>query len=386
MTEEQVIGENDEDQEPTEEEVEEEELGELAKTLDLGQTGMVRLYRRAPGGSKFYFTETIPAEVFSQDGIDGIKTKFGGGEYRLQFCRENKIVKSKSLFIDPRLKGQLDQPAQSADNHALTLAIEKISAKSSGDNNGLILGFMQMMQQNQKDMVAVISSALAANKPQGTSAADIGKMLMPFVPLLRDLVVRRSDPAGNLKETLHTIRTARDMMGGNGNVEERPEQPGLLERLLELAAPALMGMAAPSGLQQPQGAAIQSVAASPAPPAPAQIETQAPEETATIPSDPAMLRLIVIRTIRAQYPKLLKAAMRGTEPASYFDVIADEYEDSNPAVLATLVNILHEPGWCATLFGEESLPHKQWFEQLRQEFIDAYSEPIAKEPEEVEKK
>lgn len=395
-TEERVLDPEEIDPEPSHEEIEAQDIEELAASLDLGDSGAVKIFRKVKGDLKRpAYVETIPIESFKSEGLEGIKSKYGGGDYHIQFCQRGKVIRAQSVSIDARFKGTMDQAPQPAgDTPALTMLVEKLTAKeSSSGNTELLLGMMQMIQQSSENSLKVMTSAMQsvtaavqASQPKqqtGVSLADVGKVLIPLMPIFRDLIARRADPAGGWKEMISAMRSTQALIGnGKTDVEER-EQPGILERLLELAAPALLGASPPFG-SQAQGAAS-PVGASPEP-AQTQIAEDghdlsaapdAPASPPENPNDPIMLRMLVIRGIREQYPKLLKAAVKGSDAASYFEVIADEFEDTNPAALDVLVKILQEPNWCETLFGAKEIPQQAWFDALRHEFISAYvGEPV----------
>jgi len=61
-----------------------EKLAEVLGQLGESAGAKVLIYRRGPLDSDFAYVTQTPADSFLAGGIEDLKTKYGGGDYRLQ--------------------------------------------------------------------------------------------------------------------------------------------------------------------------------------------------------------------------------------------------------------------------------------------------------------
>lgn len=352
---------------------EEQAMESVIQSLDLGATGKVRIYLCLPN-KRPAWVNTIEIQSFDFDTcIDGLsKTYPMGGEFQLHFIRSNNQIARKVPMSVAANKSK--DPAQTPPQ----------PAQSAEPQQGMAEMFAMMLQASERhaqQMMTVVTTALQAKQVSAPAAvglqlADIAKLAAPLAPLLRDMFIRRTDPVADFRNMLGALKTVQTM----NPPAESGEGGGLMDKVLNLLGPALMQAAPPMALQQPApgpGNSPSAVGAGSTQPHPEPESTPAP---AVDPNDPDMFKFMLVRAVRSQLPKFIKAAERGTSAESYADVIADEYEDSNPGAIDTLLEILEKPDWCNVLFGREDVPHRPWFDELRASLLDAYKqEPETKE-------
>lgn len=355
--------EDTEKEDLTDEEMEAEatqaQIDQIVRNMD-GTGGTVAVYRKAPRGLTFDYTERMSIEDFTANGMEEIKRRYGGGTYRLRFAdQQSKYRGQATCSVDARVKGELDQPAAMApasDGRAVEALTSEISRQKS-DFGSIMLQMMQMQQQQAQQTLQILTAAMAQPKPQPMK--EIAGMLAPFIPLAVKLIEGRATDS-SLK-AIETIAKVKDLFGGDGG---GGDGGGTIEKLLTSLAPSIVAklQAAQAPVPAPQDQP-QNVVSLPNPQLPA------PEAAQSQIEDPEMFRMMVIRAIRGSYPRLLKAAQKGTEPQSYFDTIMDDLEDQPGPVLDAFIAILCKDDWASVLFAVDPLPELEWFEKLRQEFL-----------------
>lgn len=355
---------------------------ELLKGLNISGGGC-RCYLKRPGSIKAGYIGEMTVEQFMQDGLETLKSKFGGGDYTFQFTDSSgQFLKQASLFVDPSFKG-IEPPAPAVpgekDEERIDKIVERLKPPPQDTSLLQIMmtmvttaqqatqatqqNMMLMMAENQKSMVGLMTAIAAAGEKKGTD------------PALLELIKQKTDKTP-LTETIEAMTMLAEMQNGGGGKEKED----MVEKFIKLAGPTLVNflttrMAMPP-LPPPQMLTAQELATATGaaqgggPPPPPTAVSAAPASESNGPG-PKLSFFI---------PMLLNAARKGTEPAAYYEVICDNISEDQ---LDKLVDELETPGWFESLFGthEQVVAQKAWLEKLRLVFLE---EPEAEATEKQE--
>lgn len=366
------------DSEPTSIAADDAEISEVLESID-ASGAKVKVYRKHQGSQKYAYVDEYPTEGFT---VETLKSTYGGGDYRLGIHDgKGRRIKRVDLFIDPRIKGTLDQPAvlpavtpiQSNDT-----LIQLMNQQQQSAQQMLIL-MMQSQQQQAQQMTQVLVAALTGAKaPTSTSPGEpASRMLEAMMPLLLANVQKTAGPAGSMKEQIETLRALKELLPDGGK-EEKEED--MIDKIMKIGGPVMAGLIGMrgGGMSMPQALPEVTVAPRPAPQQAAQPAPAAPPE----PPQPkgGMQNLTpdvqqMILSLRQFTPVLVNAAHQDGECLSYYNLVADLLTD---AQYDQLVEILRRDDWTTVLFADDAgvLQYKPWFENLRDTFLnpEAYTD------------
>lgn len=339
------------------------EIDEVCAQL-ADQRASVRIYRRVD--NRDTYCENQPLETFAAgDGIEFVKNKYGGGEYKAQFISNGRIAKTVRFSIDKRIKGSIEAaPEAQTDNTTLKLA-EMISSKGN-DVPAMMGTFLQVIQQQNSQMLQV----LAAMGNKSNPIKDFAPLAASLVPLFSKLIESRAQDS-TLKsiEAIARIKELFAPVDGGGGSDDMGGQ--LVKLLGPIVAAKMASAGAPTA---PPAAPVETPASLPAPaPAPT-----APAEPSS--DDPMFIKSKVIEFVRGQLPALNAAAKKDSDPGSYADVLADQLDDQPAIVIQTFLDVLAAPDWRKQFFGDAALINEKWFADFRKAFADAYEIELAEEP------
>lgn len=354
------------------------EIAEIIENLEGATRARVIIQRRAPGKASFTFCAEMTLEDFKASGIADISKRFGGGKYQLKFKDDDgKWAGTRTIDIDERLKGELDQPAgvsSNGDSTRTEMLMKELSAKDSS-TTGMLLQMMQMQSQQAAQALAAQAQQNQANLQLLTAAMgnkgidwkQISAILAPLTPIALEFVKNRSKDA--TMQAIETLAKAKELFGDSGG-------DSTMESLLKSFSPliaAKLGQQATPPPDTQQQVQIESAPANVVPLESPQLPAPEPE-----PNDPEMFKALMkarlLQSIRSYYPLLLKAAQKGSQPDSYLEVILDQGLDEAPeAALDMLAEMLGKAGWEREVFGVEALPSPEWFEAFRKAFLEWYA-------------
>lgn len=349
--------------EPAEEQVEVfaddsvQKIFSVLSTMNLSG-GKVGIHLKRPNALKTTYEGYMTIEQFKEDGLETLKTTYGGGDYTLQFQDSNgKFVTSQNISIDPRFKGSIETPpavnpsgGDKLGDDRLATALDKLRP-AQPDNNGMSQILVAMIDANQKTLTAMMTAIAAQNKP-----APPPPVQEPVLPILLELIRQKTDKTP-ISETIEAFATLRDLTS-NGEPKEKED---MIEKFVKLVGPPLVSfftrqgmpmMPPPAQLASGHGPQHQQAAPSPA------------TNGAAPPSEPKLAQFTGL---------LLNAARRGTPAENYFDVVVDNITEVE---FDTLVTELKKPDWLETLFGNhpDVIAQKGWFEKLRTTFLEEADE------------
>lgn len=357
--------------------LEEQERATLASMITrLGGTGArAKIYRRGKLDRDFAFVEELPCENATEETI---KEQFGGGLYKIQFLgSDGGYIKQIPLSIDWRIKGVLDGQEPKKDTSqqdALMVAVNRLAEKKEDTSGKLDMGqvfllmqqnndrMVQMMQSSQQNMVTILAEAFktrATPAPAVNGGFGTTELLAAFVPVITELIRRRSSP-------LEDMKALKELMDNDSDKDD------MFEKIIKLGLPAVAAIfaqkAGGNGLPNPGARAIPQVAGDGSPPTTVQPPNTPPMEP-PITQQPQVAMFISV---------LLNAAAKDSNPESYADMIADVLPDE---AWSRLLADLERPEWFELLF--QGRPEVQrlrpWFEKLREILIDAEEDPSADE-------
>lgn len=340
--------------------------------------GTVAIKRRKKGDIQ---AETIHTRLPISDlDLENLRTVYGGGEYELIFRSVGgQIIKGgrqRVLFAEA--------PSASAESHQQPVAhngeskLAEILAGKKDDSISVLAQMFQMAQQQNQVMMQAQQAqfqqtlqmmATAMAQPKPTPMKDIAQMLAPFIPLAVKLIEGRANE-GPMK-TIEMIAKVKELFPGAGD-----EGGGTVDRLLSTLGPVIASrLATATG-----GTPAQAVTVGPAEqpkvePAP---ELPPPQET-----DPEMIKRILIQQLQAVYPTMAKAAAKGVDPESYYNVWASEIEDQPQLVLDQLVALLKADDWTQQVYGKQTIPNQEWFTAVRNFILEDFG-PQPEQPAQVQ--
>ena len=339
------------------------EIYQTCESLDL-RGGHVKMFLRRTGETDQSYVGKMAIDTFRMDGLDTLAAGPGGGDYLFKFCDSNgKIVKQRSLRIDPRFKGSLgNEPAAPAKPDAedrIATLVEKLKP-APADQNMMPL-MITLITESQKTMVTLMAENQKSTNTilTGLMAAISQSAAKPATdPLLLEMIRQKTDKTP-LLETIEAMVALRSLQEG-----EAPEREDMVEKLIKTMGPTLLNILAQRSQPQPMPAtvAVEPPRAIAAEPAAASGAAGVNGATATPPGPEPKLTAFI--------PMLLNAARKGTPPDAYYEVICDNISDEQ---LDKLVEELDMPTWFESLFGThpEVLAQKAWLEKLRAVFLEA---------------
>lgn len=339
------------------------QIADICSSLE-GSNAKVTVKRRAPKGLTFDLVDRINVADFAQQGIEDVARKFGGGTYQLIFTNENnQYVKSVTVPVDPRLKGELDQPAGAATGDARTVeALREASAKSN-EMGGLFLQMMQMQQAQHAQTMQILTAAM--QQPKSSPLKDIAAAAGPFVPLIVKLIENKS--ADSSLKAIETIAKVKDLFG-HGGESDSGDLVGQITKLLGPVLASRLGQSPP-----PAPVAVPSQPAGPSIPAPEVKALLEPNQ-----DDPMFYKSVVVTFIRSKIPELVEASKANTDANALIDQLEAEL-DKQPRWIANriedaLVEILSADDWAKVLFGDVTLPNPAWFDGFRKALLEEYGD------------
>lgn len=340
--------------------------------------GKIRLDRKGPFDTAYQYIASMPIEQFD---IDHIKKTFGGGDYRAKTHKaDGRMYKGFDFSIDYRFKGALDeqdikglarnpQVAQQVmvpDRTGDMIKIMELSSRQQENSMALI---MKMMMDSQERQMAMMQQMFTNAKPQQTDFAT------SITPILVAMISKTT--ASPVSEAIAMMKELKTLSAGDDKQSDK-EEPSFVEKLISAVGPLLIGAA-----QRPMPANGHNPVQQTPGGNTAQVGNQGyPRQTipgpqmVDVPQQPPDMQQLQIGMFVQQ---LIRAAERGSDPALYYDLIADNLEDNQ---LAELREVLAGDDWHQKLFGGQ-LPvdqHKEWFEELRQLILSP--EPVAHETHE----
>lgn len=357
-----------------EEAEEQKKIKDVCRSLQ-GTGATVQVYAKKKSGLGFALLDSMPVEDFILNGPEEIRRKYGGGEYQLKCKDSGGIIRGNStLSVDARLKGEIDQPpAPTADP---TKLLEQFDTRRNSDLSNLMVQMMnlQMQQaaQQQQQMTQLLTALVAQPKTGGL--ADITKLATPLVPVFIELIKGRS--VDQTQKTIELLSQAKGLFGDGGS-----DRGGAVEQLISAIGPMLAAKMANAPAQ------VMVDTGAPTAPAPSNVvqlnnpQLPAPSPD-TDPNNPEMIKALILAAIRQQYPKLCRAADKGSDAVSYANVLIDDIEEAPEQILKDLFAILERDTWAKELFGVDQLDHPEWFGQLRSELLDWWKEANEAQKEE----
>ncbi len=333
------------------------EILDTCEALDL-RGGHVKMFLRRKGDTEGNYVGKMSVEAFRKDGLDTLAAGPGGGEYVFKFCdSDGRFVKQRSLGIDPRFKGNLGEPPP-ASLPPPPVDFDKLAEKlkpAPVDNTGTTQIIVAMIDANQKTLTSMMTAIAAMNnRPPPEPAKPAPSAAESIMPVLLEMIRQKTDKTP-LVETIEAMAALQSMQDGGGGKDDMIEKlvknlgPPLLALMAARQAPPppVMTVEPPPRLADTAGASTGAPAAGPATPPP------------PLPNEPKLAPFI---------PMLLNAARKGTPPAAYYEVIADNITDQQ---LDELIVELEKDSWFDSLFGShtEVMAQKDWFEKLRAVFL-----------------
>lgn len=351
---------------------------ELLKALDGIDDSRIycSLYRMPDGGlGKFQWLEDLAWPFDVQTLRPGVKSKYGGGKYRLQTFVD-KITKKNVEFS---IAGETKQ-AGAPGGHAV----------GSTDMMGL---FFQMQENARRDEASRRADELAHQRLADERRRDRNAMLIQaaigVAPIVAPLIMANRD---KLADTLAVIKAARPE-GGNNSLKETLEVVGLVKKLFgddkaaefdpgdiagslaRMAGPALKGIASAF---RPAGGAVEDADSGYAPeplelPAPNPAPESRPAAPAAPAAGPADPVLALIK------PHVLYFFSAELDPQLAAEAIADIIERNgvsgeqiNDLVAAFFAS---GPGWKDDLAGQgiDLRGNPQWADDFLAELVAQWS-------------
>ena len=341
---------------------------------DVQKGGKIRITLKRPFDSTYGFLISIPAEEWAGDTtIEMLKNRFGGGHYKCQTFRANgQMYKPFEFSIDPRFKGDVDVDALRATNgdKSATDATTKQLIDSllkrpddSGFKSNDMLKFMEMSNQRSDQTMAMMMTMMmkSAETNQQTMATMMAAMLQgksgggtDVNQVLLEMVRAKSDKPP-MMEALEMMKAMKEFVSNEPPKEEQ-EPEDMFSKVLKFAGPLVAGLAQARAPQQQQ----QLPPGQPPPrPRPAGMMGMLPPE------------------FRILLQMGLKAAEKNSDPGIYFDLLVDQLE---PDQMAMMQQVVADDNWCRNLFGsDEAVAHiRPWLDDLRELILNYAKEDTSR--------
>jgi len=420
----------DPDTEQPRDAVDDNDLDEFKRVLGQEQMsgGVIKIYRRGPAESKFSYVAEVAPENFS---MEYLKVTFGGGDYQLKFIRKDgKFANKINASIDNRFKGSIDTtpkdsvqaitfPQPAPQDNSLLLAIMQQGQQQS---NQMLQMMLAMMDNNAKTLTAALSS-LSNGQAKASSQAPVSEPASIILSAVMPLLLKQMDShqGPDLNAQLDLLGKLKDLTEP-GSPSAKEDKPDMLDKIMTIGGPILSGLFSamqqrgggmagfptgapidiagqgypqvsapqasgsptpmhqpqPSPSPQPQAPAAPArnpqPAPAPAPAAPAGGMQNGPEPVLVPAGDDDLPltqeeRIALIMQLRTFAPLLVSAASNDSSVESYYDIVNDAM---TPRYINALVEVLKEPDWINTLFGEHAGAVNQyagWFHNLKEEFL-----------------
>jgi len=337
---------------PAPEDADLQQLQDLLKNQEM-DGGEVEISRKRPMDRGFNYLDKLPVAQFS---LEDVKRQYGGGEYRCKLKRASgQFFKSITFSIDMMFKGAMETasaaPAYNGGN-GNAADVEKIvtaltSRPGGNDNMQFMLAMMDQNSKMQMAMLQSMTSVLVAAMGKKDSGSQ-----QDFTPVIIEMLkTSRPDAIGELSKL---IRLSRDL-GADG--KPAAESGGIMDKLLEMAGPLVMGLLAKG--QQPIIQTMPNITPMPAP---------APVSPAPAPAESNNMKSLFVS-------QLLNAAKSNADVMEWADTIDQMIPE---AQRAALLQVLARDDWMALIFESrlnEAMLYRTWFDSLRNEMLHPSLEP-----------
>lgn len=334
-----------------------------------GENSSVRILRRAANTTNFAYCAKIPIDLFQ---VDSLAVRYGGGTYRCQVVNAlGQYGKSFTIDIDPRIKGEIDQPSTQTQDPLQTMRAFK---ELTGDNANPFMEMMRSQAERAEKVEAEMRAARVASSDQTTKlilglasavapvfAAMMARPAPPESQLMTILVSKMLDKPDNSEAMLNAFVKLKELTTDGSNDKSTKEEGGMIKEILKLAGPVIAGAMMPQ--QQPMMKQV-------SPPMPQQVPTDVP------PQQPQVdINQIVNRTYLTI---ILRAAESKGDVVSMANVIESAIDSQQADQLRGFLN---QDNWFELLIAQAPMfePHREWMTELRNELMVDDEEESAKD-------
>lgn len=280
-----------------------------------GSTDATISVKKAMASGEAYIGKFMPSEF----DLDTLRDRYGGGTYWCYVHVGGKIKhKRRVMFAQSLAELRGDAPSTAA----------------AATSEATIAGVLDRMANQQRELVQLV-----LQRPQGPD-------MMQMIDAAAKLANLNGKRENGLQDFMQMFKLAREMSGEAGG--------------------SMLGEFAAEFVRSIRGDQVGRLLPSPAP-APSTTESQ----NVTTGAD---MQAIVKAALAKQLPVLIRGAQNNTDARSYADLLLDQVPQ---IYLSHLVGFLKREDWFTLLVQADGavVPYQTWFEQLRNEIIQATVQP-----------
>ena len=353
------------DEQPADEALD--EIRGLLQSNDL-LGGTVVLFRKGIQDMTFNYVTEMAVSDFE---FEPIKRLYGGGDYKIKFKTDKgKYYKTRKFAIDHRFRGAMDEAqigkVQPTDTAPMLELIKKVTMPGGGGSNDMITMMIESNRRSDSMMATMMTMITKGQENMVTVLTEAfkGRQGQDMTPALVEMI-RQKESKGSFGELIEALDAVEKLRGSGSE-----QKDDMFDKLGKIAGPVIAAFAArgnPAPAAQPAQPPPPAAVEQPAPPS-AQGQINGNGAPATLRPDP----------LAAYVPLLVNAAVNGTDPESYRDLILDVVPIE---ALAKITEALAKDDWPEKLFGNnpQVLAHRAWFNELRALLIEDNSEPATAE-------
>lgn len=314
----------------------------------------ITVFRASETGSPAYLFTVDPENVPPDALMRRLRREYGPGEYRLQIREAGRIARNTRITIEAEPPQRPARVERDADD------------KPRGVDLTQFLLSQLTAQQNQT--AQIITAALGRPLPPERQGPDVAKVLGAAAPLLVPLVSgivelmkgTKPDPI----ELVRKFAEIRSLLTSDDDGAPRTGAGAMdvvmegLRSLGPVVAQAMQAQQQRPPPRAPMPAAIKAQPVATTPP-----EAPPPVTRQQVPPDHPLILMLSL---------LVNAAVKASDPAGYVDVVLDAWPLGHEQLYAQL----QAPNWLEQLarFEPRVTAHAPWFEQLREELLEAFDE------------
>lgn len=316
---------------------------------DENESATVHLYRQPNGGrDAMIFLESMPADKYTLDGLlMYLKSNYGGGDYRLMIRSNGKLRANKLVSIEAtKPQAQTNQ---------------------SGDMGDILRAVLDQQEKTQQMLLHIAQN----NQRPQIDGGDQEMKFLEKMAIYKQLFgsEQKSGGLGEIQNALNFVKELGIDVGVNRGGDNEPSMLDVLDRATPLFTALL------DQKQQPQAA-----------PQPAQPKPQpTAEQMANLKKSKEQQQMNLM--LKMGLKTLIRAASHNSDPATYADLILDQFGEAQAAQL------LSTPDAMQKLMTVEpaALQYKQWFDDLSEhvkaqiglpsKYADLYGDELTIDPE-----
>lgn len=259
--------------------------------------------------------------------VDSLRDRWGGGVYWIYVHVGGRIHTKRRVVFARTLDEQ-----RGGDG--------KTGASSAAGDSTMAAALERMAQQN-REMLQMMVQLITANRAPATDPM----MIITAAEKLANLG-NRGNGGDELERSMRLLKFAREFGGGGEGGGE-----GIAGVAMEVIR------------------AIREASSHPAPP-----QLAAPGAPSSVQGDPQQMMILIRRALAERLPLLIRGAQAESDPAVYAQLVLDQLPG---LYLEPLLRELQKPEWFNLLVQVDGrvVPHQPWFEALRNEILQATSQP-----------